>query len=110
MVGTAAVTLRLVGIARQRDDEFCKCTGLGVDPDGVTMLFHNDIVTYGEAKSGAFAGVVKNGLNIFSFISEGIPAPLSRIRISTESPRLFVAASSVGSNPASPSLLRLVAA
>src|ERR1700752_2390828 len=54
--------------------------------------------------------VVKNGLNIFSLISEGTPAPLSRIRISTEFPRLFVAASRVGSNPASPSLLRLVAA
>ena len=31
--------------------------------------------------------VVKNGLNIFSFTSSGIPVPLSRILISTRSPR-----------------------
>jgi hypothetical protein len=30
---------------------------------------------------------VKNGLNIFSFTSGGIPAPLSRILISTRSLR-----------------------
>src|SRR5262245_40786586 len=36
--------------------------------------------------------VVKNGLNIFSFTSGGIPVPLSRIVISTQSPRFFVLA------------------
>jgi hypothetical protein len=36
--------------------------------------------------------VVKNGLNIFSLISSGIPVPLSRIRISTLSPRFLVVA------------------
>src|SRR5215472_748425 len=36
--------------------------------------------------------VVKNGLNIFSFTSGGIPVPLSRIPISTRSPRLLVTA------------------
>src|SRR6476620_9043852 len=41
--------------------------------------------------------VVKNGLNIFSFTSAGMPVPLSRILISTRSPRLLVAADSVGS-------------
>src|SRR5262245_25810058 len=40
--------------------------------------------------------VVKNGLNIFSFTSGGIPVPLSRIRISTQSPRLLVEAARVG--------------
>src|SRR5258708_1628021 len=40
--------------------------------------------------------VVKNGLNIFSLTSFGIPAPLSRMRISTLSPRFFVAALSSG--------------
>src|SRR5262245_43366293 len=41
--------------------------------------------------------VVKNGLNIFSFTSGGTPVPLSRIVISTRSPRFLVAAVSVGS-------------
>src|SRR5665811_636856 len=41
--------------------------------------------------------VVKNGLNIFSFTSGGMPVPLSRILISTLSPRFLVAAASVGS-------------
>src|SRR5262249_40749205 len=41
--------------------------------------------------------VVKNGLNIFSFTSGGIPVPLSRIVISTRSPRLLVAAARIGS-------------
>ena len=41
--------------------------------------------------------VVKNGLNIFSFTSGGMPVPLSRMRISTLSPRFLVAADSVGS-------------
>src|SRR2546423_1240825 len=54
--------------------------------------------------------VVKNGLNIFSFTSRGIPVPLSRIRISTLAPRLLVVALSVGSKPSSPDSLRLVAA
>src|ERR1019366_3573598 len=39
--------------------------------------------------------VVKNGLNIFSLTSSGIPVPLSRIRISTLSPRFFVEAESI---------------
>jgi hypothetical protein len=41
--------------------------------------------------------VVKKGLNIFSFTSGGMPTPLSRIVISTLSPRFFVAAARVGS-------------
>src|SRR5664279_3819911 len=41
--------------------------------------------------------VVKNGLNIFSFTSGGMPVPLSRILISTLSPRFLVAAARVGS-------------
>ena len=36
--------------------------------------------------------MVKNGLNIFSFTSGGMPVPLSRIVISTRSPRFLVAA------------------
>src|SRR4030081_818839 len=54
--------------------------------------------------------VVKKGLNIFSFTANGIPVPLSRIRISTLLPRFFVVALSVGSKPSSPASLRLVAA
>src|SRR5262245_41882863 len=41
--------------------------------------------------------VVKNGLNIFSFTSGGMPVPLSRTRISTRSPRPRVEATRVGS-------------
>src|SRR5262249_23343164 len=41
--------------------------------------------------------VVKNGLKIFSLTSGGMPVPLSRIVISTRSPRFFVAAARVGS-------------
>src|SRR5262245_12397622 len=41
--------------------------------------------------------VVKNGLNIFSFTSGGMPVPLSRILISTRSPRHLVDAARVGS-------------
>ena len=37
--------------------------------------------------------VVKKGLNIFSLTSGEMPVPLSRILISTRSPRFFVAAS-----------------
>ncbi len=55
--------------------------------------------------------VVKNGLNIFSFTSGGMPVPLSRMRISTVSPRFFVAALKRRLKVSSPvSDLRLVAA
>src|SRR5258705_4611973 len=40
--------------------------------------------------------VVKKGLNIFSFTSGGMPVPLSRILISTLSPRFLVAAARLG--------------
>ena len=43
--------------------------------------------------------VVKKGLNIFSRTSGGMPVPLSRMRISTRSPRLRVAATRAGSKP-----------
>jgi hypothetical protein len=55
--------------------------------------------------------VVKNGLNIFSFTSAGMPAPLSRMRISTVLPVFFVVARGIGSKSWSPfSVFRLVAA
>src|SRR5258705_9862419 len=41
--------------------------------------------------------VVKNGLNILSFTSGGLPLPLSRMLISTQSPKSLVAAARVGS-------------
>src|SRR6516164_1256648 len=43
--------------------------------------------------------VVKKGLNILSLTSGGMPVPLSRIVISTRSPRFFVEAVRVGSWP-----------
>jgi hypothetical protein len=63
------------------------------------MLLDDDVVTDGQAKSGSFTGglVVKNGLNSFSLTSGGMPVALSRILISTLSPRFLVAAASVGS-------------
>src|ERR1700759_4950064 len=57
------------------------------------------------------AGLVgKNGLNIFSFTSRGMPVPLLRMRISTLFPRRFVEALRAGSKPSPPASLRLVAA
>jgi hypothetical protein len=50
--------------------------------------------------------VVKNGLKIFSLTSREIPMPLSRMRISTASPRFRVVARSVGSKSATPASLR----
>jgi hypothetical protein len=77
---------------RQRDNEFGKSTRPGLDVDLAAMLFHHNVMAHRQAKSSAFARglVVKNGLNIFSFTPNGIPVPLSRIRISTRSPRFFV--------------------
>jgi carboxyl-terminal processing protease len=43
--------------------------------------------------------VVKNGLKIFSWMSDGMPVPLSRMRTSTLSPRFRVTAFSFGSKP-----------
>src|ERR1700738_3427508 len=54
--------------------------------------------------------VVKKGLNILSLISSGMPVPLSRIRISTLSPRFLVVAESIGSKPSPASALRFVVA
>src|SRR3954453_2384570 len=54
--------------------------------------------------------VVKNGLNIFPLTSSGMPVPLSRIRISTFSPRFLVPAERVGSKPSPTSDLRFVVA
>src|SRR5262249_34478515 len=53
--------------------------------------------------------VVKNGLNIFSLTSGGMPVPLSRMRISTVLPRFLVAALRTGSKVPSPApILRFV--
>src|SRR5437868_4177637 len=54
--------------------------------------------------------VVKNGVKIFAFTSAGMPVPLSRMRISTLSLRLFVAADNAGSKPLAASLPRLLVA
>ena len=86
---------------------------LRIDLNRPAMLLDDDVVTDGQAKPvpSPTGLVVKNGLNIFSFTSGGMPVPLSRILISTLSPRFLVAAASVGSYP-SPSAcaLRFVAA
>jgi hypothetical protein len=63
------------------------------------MLLDDDIVTDGQAKPGSFTGRLcrKERLNSLSLTSGGMPVPLSRIVISTLSPRFLVAAASVGS-------------
>ena len=85
--------------ARQDDPDFRELTGLRLDLDRAAMLLNDDVVTDGQAKPSTFAPglVVKNGLNIFSFTSGGMPEPLSRIVISTRSPRFLVSATRVGS-------------
>ena len=63
------------------------------------MLLDDDVVTDGEAKPGAFSGGFRceERVEHFSFTSGGMPVPLSRIVISTRSPRFLVAAERVGS-------------
>ena len=80
--------------ARQNDPELGELAGLRIDLDRPAMLLDDDVVAQRQAKAGSLAGglVVKNGLNIFSFTSGGMPVPLSRILISTLSPRFLVAA------------------
>ena len=73
------------------------------------MLFDDDVVADREAKPGPspVGLVVKKGLNILSFTAGAIPVPLSRILISTRSPRFLVAAVRVGSwSPPLASVLR----
>ena len=86
-------------VARQNDPDFGEFARLRIDLDRAAMLLDDDVVADGKAKPvPSPAGlVVKNGLNIFSFTSGGIPVPLSRILISTRSPRFLVAAARVGS-------------
>jgi hypothetical protein len=68
--------------ARQDNPKLRELTGLCLDIYRPIVLLDDD---------------VKNGLNIFSLTSGDMPAPLSRILISTLSPRFFVAAERVGS-------------
>src|SRR5262249_491505 len=41
--------------ARQNDPDFGELAGLGVDLDRAAMLLHDDVVTDGQPKSGAFS-------------------------------------------------------
>ena len=99
--------------ARGRTIQIGELAGLGIDLYRPAMLLDDDVVTDGETEPvPSPAGfVVKNGLNIFSLTSTRMPVPLSRILISTRSPRFFVVAVRVGSYslPSSCSL-RFVAA
>ena len=63
------------------------------------MLLDDDVMAQRQAEPGAFAGGLggEDGLKIFAFTSSGIPVPLSRMAISTRSPRLRVEAVRVGS-------------
>ena len=76
------------------------------------MLFHDDVMADRKAEPRPLTGWLggEEWIDIFSFMSAGMPVLLSRISI-YRSPRLLVAAISVGSNPLlSPCALRLVAA
>ena len=63
------------------------------------MLLHDDIVSDGQAEANALPSRFcrEEGIDIFSLTSGGMPVPLSRILISTLSPKFFVAAVRVGS-------------
>jgi hypothetical protein len=69
---------------RQNYPDFGELAGLGIDLNRPAMLFDDDFVVMEKPSPvPSPAGfVVKNGLNIFSFTSGGIPVPLSRILIS----------------------------
>jgi hypothetical protein len=84
--------------SRQDDNEFRELPGHRFDIDRAAVLFHDDVVAYRQAKPGTFTRWLgrKKRMNIFSLTSFGIPVPLSRMRISTLSPRFFVTALSSG--------------
>ena len=99
--------------SRQNNSDLGELAGRRIDLDSPGMLLHDDVVSDGQAKAGTLSGglVVKKGLNIFSLTSGEMPVPLSRIVISTRSPRFFVEAARVGSKPSLVSCsLRLLAA
>ena len=63
------------------------------------MLLDNNVVADGEAKTGAFSGRFRREkwIEHLFFHVGGMPVPLSRILISTRSPRFLVEAARVGS-------------
>ena len=81
------------------DPEFGELAGPCIDLYRPAMLLDDDVVTNGQAKSGPFTGRLcrKERVEQLLFHLGGIPVPLSRILISTLSPRFLVAAASVGS-------------
>ena len=77
------------------------------------MLLDDDVVSDGQAKSSALSGRLGREERVEQLLLYlgGMPVPLSRILISTRSPRFLVAAVSVGSKPPPLSCsLRFVAA
>jgi hypothetical protein len=70
-------------------------------PYAASVLFYDDVVAHRQAMSGTFARGFRceERVEYFLFDLFRDVVPLSRIRISTLSPRFFVVAKSVGSKP-----------
>ena len=79
--------------------KFGEFAGLGINLDRPAMLLDNDIVTDGQAEPSPFSGRLRceEGIEQLLLHFGGMPVPLSRILISTLSPRFLVAAVRVGS-------------
>ena len=62
------------------------------------MLLDDDVMTDGQAQQGSLAGGLCRKERVEQLLPHlgGMPVPLSRILISTLSPRFLVAAASVG--------------
>src|SRR6516162_5259338 len=98
-------------VARQGNDELSECAGLGVDIDAAALTMISCVIDRPSPVPSPVGLVVKKGLNIFALTSGEMPVPLSRIRISTVSPRSLVVALRTGSKvSSSASALRLSAA
>ena len=85
--------------ARQDNPDLGELTRLCIDLDEPACCFTmmSWLIERPRPVPSPVGLVVKNGLNIFSFTSGVIPVPLSRILISTRSPRFLVEAVRVGS-------------
>jgi hypothetical protein len=78
-----------IALPRQDNGEFSEHPRLGRHVDYATVLLHDDVVRHRKTIPSPAGLVVKKGLNIFSSTPTGMPAPLSRMRISTVQTRLI---------------------
>src|SRR5947207_9466971 len=83
-----------IALPWQNDDKFRELPRFSHNINSAAVLLHDDVVRHRETKAGSFTGWLgrEERVDIFSCTPAGIPAPLSRLRISTVLPRLFVVA------------------